>query len=93
MALGSTSLDFGAVTPGRGDATATVTGQGAILVDSKVEAMIRVADSADHSADEHGVETISIACGNIVAGVGFTVYAQIREGFASGVFNIDWVWT
>jgi hypothetical protein len=33
-------------------------------------------DSADHLADEHRVETLSVFAGNIVPGVGFTIYAQ-----------------
>ena len=93
MAHGSATVDFGSAIPGHGDATVDVTGQTSIVAGSKCEAWVRVASSVDHSADEHAVESLEFAAGNIVAGVGFTIYAQIREGLASGVFNIDWVWT
>lgn len=74
-ATGTTTIDFGAF-PGGSDATATVTGQAGILAGSVVQAWIVAQDTADHTADEHRVETISVTCGNIVAGTGFTIYAQ-----------------
>lgn len=74
-AAGTTTINFGAF-PGGSDATATVTGQTGILSGSVVQAWIVAQDTADHTADEHRVETISVTCGNIVAGTGFTIYAQ-----------------
>ena len=74
-AQGNTSIDFGAF-PGTTDASLAVTGQGAIVGGSLVEAWLFPADTADHLADEHFVETIKIMAGNVVAGVGFTIYAR-----------------
>ena len=74
-AAGTTTIDFGAF-PGGSDATATVTGQAGILAGSVVQAWLVAQPTADHTADEHRVETISVTCGNIVAGTGFTIYAQ-----------------
>lgn len=72
-AQGTTTLDFGAF-PGGSDASVAVTGQAAIVSGSVVEAWMRPVATADHTADEHMVETINIYAGNIVGGTGFTVY-------------------
>jgi hypothetical protein len=76
---GTTTIDFGAF-PGKSDATATVTGESGILSSSLVEAWILPADTADHTADEHVVDAPTITAGNLVVGVGFTVYAVARDG-------------
>lgn len=72
-AQGTAVIDFGAF-PGKSDASVVVTGQAAIVSGSLVEAWIRLEASADHSADEHFLETIKVIAGNIVAGTGFTIY-------------------
>ncbi len=81
-ATGKTTIDFGAF-PGKSDASVAITGQAAIIAGSLVEAWIRPEATADHSADEHMVETLKVIAGNIVAGTGFTIYGfntnQINE--------------
>ena len=72
-AQGSALLDFGAF-PGKSDASVAVTGQAAILSGSLVEAWIALVATADHSADEHLVEEMTVRAGNISAGTGFTIY-------------------
>lgn len=72
-AQGTATLDFGAF-PGASDASVAVTGQGAIVAGSLVEAWIRPVATADHTADEHMLETLKVFAGNISAGVGFTIY-------------------
>lgn len=72
-ATGQTTLDFGTF-PGASDASVAVTGQASIASGSLVEAWIRPAATADHTADEHMVETVWVVAGNIVAGTGFTIY-------------------
>jgi hypothetical protein len=72
-AIGTTTIDFGAF-PGASDASVAVTGQAGIVAGSLVEAWLRPAATADHSADEHLVESLRLVAGNIVAGTGFTVY-------------------
>ena len=74
-AQGTTTIDFGAF-PGSSDTLIVVTGQAGIVAGSLVEAWLRLVDSADHLADEHWLETISVFAGNIVAGTGFTIYAR-----------------
>lgn len=73
-AQGKTTVDFGAF-PGKSDASVAITGQAGIVSGSLVEAWIFPEATADHSADEHLVETIKVVAGNIVAGTGFTIYA------------------
>lgn len=74
MAVGTATVNFGAF-PGKSDASAVITGQSAITGGSVVRAWLYPAATADHSADEHLVETINVTAGNVVAGVGFTIYA------------------
>jgi hypothetical protein len=74
-ATGTTTINFDAF-PGASDASVAITGQTGILVGSIIEAWLVAQPTADHTADEHRVETISVTCGNIVAGTGFTIYAQ-----------------
>lgn len=71
---GSTTINFGAF-PGTSDATATVTGQTGIVSGSVLQAWLVAQATADHTADEHRVETIAVTCGNIVANTSFDIYA------------------
>lgn len=72
---GVTTIDFGAF-PGKSDTSVTITGQATITAESSVSAWLQSTDTADHSADEHWLETIQIAAGNISAATGFTIYAR-----------------
>jgi hypothetical protein len=74
-AYGSTTIDFGAF-PGSSDASLTITGQTGIDTSSVVSAWLQPADTDDHTADEHRVETISVMAGTVIPGTGFTIYAQ-----------------
>ena len=73
MTSGTGLLDFGAF-PGASDAALVITGQAGILAGSPVEVWLLPADTADHKADEHRVETIQVVAASIVAGTGFTIY-------------------
>lgn len=81
-AQGTAVLDFGAF-PGKSDASVVVTGEAGIVSGSLVEAWLRPEATADHTADEHMLETIKIVAGDISAGVGFTIYgfntSQLNE--------------
>ena len=72
-AQGIATLDFGAF-PGQSDASLVVTGQAAIVAGSLVEAWLRPVATADHTEDEHMVETLKVVAAAIVAGTGFTIY-------------------
>ena len=68
-------VNFGAF-PGASDASVAVTGQADILSGSVLQAWLYPLATADHSADEHRIETISVSAGDIVAATGFTIWAQ-----------------
>lgn len=87
MPTGTTTVNFGAF-PGSSDTSVAVTGQASITGSSVVGAWIVPTATADHSADEHLLESIQVFAGNVSAGVGFTIYAvntsQINEALAPG---------
>jgi|SRR5882724_5498802 len=72
LTKGTATLDFGAF-PGASDASVAVTGQAGILTTSYVEAHLLGVATADHSSDEHLVETLAVVPMDIVAGTGFTI--------------------
>lgn len=102
---GTALLDFGAF-PGKSDASIAVMGQGAIVAGSLVDAWVRPVASAEHTADEHLIENITIMAGNIVAGTGFTIYGfctspsyrpapttdSTTAHLLYGRFTVAWVW-
>lgn len=99
-ATGTGTLDFGAF-PGASDTSLVIIGQGAIVAGSLVEAWIFPATTADHSDDEHLVETLKVIAGTIVAGTGFTIYgvntSQLDNSQGDGTrlygtWNVAWCW-
>ena len=89
-ATGTAILDFGA-TP-VSDCSLAVA-QPTILAGSLVEAWIWPLTTADHTADEHLVEPLHVYAGNVVAGVGFTIFLLARELNGSfGKWSVAWVW-
>lgn len=90
---GTALLDFGAF-PGATDALLNIIGQNAILAGSNVEAWLFPAQTADHSIEEHQVDGPFVMAGNVVAGVGFTIYGSARgaNDFAYGKWNVGWRW-
>ena len=74
-AAGVAEVDFGPF-PGRSDTSVVVTGQTRIGSGAAVQAWLQPAATADHTADEHRVETITVTAGNIVPATGFTIYAS-----------------
>lgn len=73
-ASGTATVNFGGF-PGSSDTSVLVTGQGGILSGSLVEAWLVPVATSEHSADEHLADGPRIMAGNIVPGVGFTIYA------------------
>jgi hypothetical protein len=70
--VGTATVDFGAF-PGSSHASVVVTGQAGIVAGSVVQAWVRPVATADHSADEHMLETLRVHASDIVAGTGFTI--------------------
>lgn len=92
MATGTAVIDFGA-TPTE-DAFVVVTGQAGILAGSHVEAFFMRESTSDNGLDEHmeAAAVATLVCGAIVAGTGFTIYAQSIGPLGIGTFNVRWVW-
>jgi hypothetical protein len=89
-ASGTAVLDFGS-TP-VSDARVNVTGQASIVVGSLLEAWLMPVATADHTADEHIVEPLRVVAGNIVPGVGFTIYGITGNVGLVGRWSVGWVW-
>jgi hypothetical protein len=90
-AQGTATVDFGAF-PGASDATVAVTGQTNFDASlHQVQVWLRPVDSADHTADEHMVETIAVQATAYVTGTGFTIRAwnssQINEPLRQAANN------
>lgn len=84
-AQGTTQVNFGAF-PGTTDASVAVVGQAAILAGSQIEAYLYPLTTADHSPDEHKVESIRVYAdpSTIIAGTGFTIYAYALDNPGTG---------
>lgn len=80
-AQGTASIDFGAF-PGASDAAVAVTGQTGIVGGSLVEAWVFPAATADHTVDEHMVETFRVFAHDITPGSGFLI-----SGFNTSQLN------
>jgi len=93
-AQGTATINFGAV-PGTNTTSVVVTGQTAILTGSLCEAWMMadttVSGSTGHNADEHKIVPIKLTCGAVVAGTGFTIYAETDWRLTS-TFQVRWVW-
>lgn len=85
---GTTTLTFGS---GATDTSVTVASAG-ITSSNLVEAWIFPATTASNTVDNHWVENLTVVAGNIVNGVGFTIYAKCTLGRAHGIYNIGWVY-
>ena len=99
MPTGTATLNFLTASVKTLDTSVVVTGQAAIVSGSKVEAYLMGDTTADHSDDEHimAVSMMGFVCGAIVAGTGFTIYANVRDDISkaglTGQFTVQWVWT
>jgi hypothetical protein len=89
-ATGTATVNFGSA-PGSSYATVAVTGQGSIGAGSHAEAFLMADATATHNAVEHILAGITLVCGDIIAGTGFTIHAttQLR---LTGTFTVRWVW-
>lgn len=85
---GSSEIDFGAY-PGATYVSLDVA-EPDITSSMRVIATVAARATADHSIDEHVVEEIEVRAGNVVDGVGFTLYARTRNDRLTGRWAIDW---
>lgn len=90
MPFGTGTLAFGAA-PGTNCLEVVITGEAGIISGSQVEAYLMADATVDHNAVEHAIVPITLRCGAISPGVGFTVYAS-SEWRLTGDFTFHWVW-
>lgn len=75
-------------------AQVVITGQAGISSSSLLEAWLMPTNATtEHSVDEQWVENLVITGGNIVPGIGFTIYGKCTWGKTTGNYNIGWIWT
>jgi formylmethanofuran:tetrahydromethanopterin formyltransferase len=90
---GSSTADFGA-TPGTDYIQIVVTGQtGIVAATSKVDAWKSIKATTNHTLEDVVISHFEVFAGNIVDGVGFTIYVISRQGRLTGQYIIDWVWS
>ena len=90
-AQGTVTINFGNFS-GSTDTSVVVTGQAGITAGSLVEAWVFPVATTEHNADEHFVDPPFVMAGNIVAGVGFTIYARAKNNRLYGQYTVAWVW-
>jgi hypothetical protein len=88
-ASGTAQVDFG---NGSIDSSTVITGQSLIAASSSVIVQRAAIATATHSVDEHVIEEFDVVAGNIVPGVGFTVYGHARRSRLYGAFSVAWRW-
>lgn len=89
---GTATVNFGAF-PGSNTASVVVTGQSTIQSSSTVQAFLMTDATGDHTASDHQytASLISLTCGTIVPGVGFTINATCLDNM-QGTFECRFVW-
>lgn len=87
---GTTTIDFGTA-PGTNYTSIVLTGLTNVLSTSHCEAFLMADTTSYHNAYEHMIVPITLRCGNIVEGTGFTIHAS-TELRLTGTFSVRWVW-
>ena len=91
---GTATIDFGSA-PGTNIATVVVTGQASIGAASRIKVWFQGDATADHNSYEHILimpNAVSLVAGDIVDGVGFTIYAS-TELRITGNVACRWEWS
>lgn len=89
---GTAVLNFG-LASGNNDSMASVDVSDATIQANSVPfAWLSLSPTSDHSLDEVIVDPPDIMAGNVVAGVGFTIYGLLQTGEAYGTYNVNYQW-
>ena len=89
--VGRTQVDFGD-SPGAIIASVLVPAPG-IVADSTVHGWIIGDLTLDHTAAQHREQPFRVTAGEVVPGVGFTIYAQAPLGPPlTGKWSVGWLW-
>ena len=85
---GTATLDFGS---GNKTAEVVVTGLPETVATSRVMATMRIQATASHPVDDLLVDPIRVHAKSLVAGVGLTVYGEMDNAEANGLYLVDWL--
>lgn len=87
---GTATLAFGASPVV--EATVVVTGQAWVTANSEIHAYFMAASTAGNGTDEHlqAGAFMRLVVGDLVVGVGFTIYAYVTHGYVTGDFTVCW---
>jgi hypothetical protein len=88
--VGSATISFGAA-PGTNVVSTVVTGQTAIKSTSTVMVFMAYDSTATHNVNEHLLVAFQLRAGSLVAGTGFTIYAE-SDLRLTGDFTVRWLW-
>jgi len=80
-------LDFGTQSK---TAEVVVTNVSTVAENSVILPTMIIENTAYHSADELLVDPIRLAVKDIVAGEGFTIYGEMDNAEANGIYKINW---
>ena len=84
---GMASVDFGTT-----NMTAQVVVQCVPLVTatSIILTQMRIEDTTTHSSEDMLIDPIRVHVKDIITGVGFTIYAEMDNAPANGIYKVNW---
>ena len=80
-------VDFGV---SNNTAQKIVTGVSSITATSVILAQMRIEDTTTHSSEDMLIDPIRVHVKDIIAGVGFTIYAEMDNAPANGTYKVNW---
>jgi hypothetical protein len=84
---GTAELNFGSSNK---TAEVIVTGVSGVVTTSRVVSTIRIEATTNHSVDDLLVDPIRTSVKSLIEGVGFTVYGEMDNASANGLYKVDW---
>lgn len=90
--IGTVSLNFGSIGNGSPYSSIDVIGQNNVKGTSSIQAWLSLSTTPEHGLDDLINDPVLVTVGNIVSGVGFTVYGRTIIGFSYGNYSINWSW-
>jgi hypothetical protein len=85
--VGTAQLNFGT---GNKTAEVIVTGVSGALTTSRVMAAVRMEATASHLIDDLLIDPIRVSIKSLINSTGFTVYGEMNNAEANGLYNVDW---
>jgi hypothetical protein len=89
--VGTATLSFGN-TAGSEQTSVDVTGQTNILSSSNIIVNIITAATSTNFLEDIIYSDMAVFAGNIIEGVGFTIYGVSRGGRLQGDYTVQWAW-